>query len=400
MKVVFFFGREHHILKLKSVYDALKDGGVDVLGIYSTNSINIDPTSEYIWRYDVEHRHLHDYLDGDIAREIEEVSEHPQRYSLFPDLNQHIAPFWISHSVREASETLALGKRMFERESPDAFVALHANNCWTRPLLYLAQERGIKTYAFQEGLLRHRDQETMNKQFTSAEFVDTLFTWSQSDMAAYVGSGVKESIVKPVGPTHLDGYIGIRSDNRKLQETKQQFASWSGMRFNPALPTVTFAPPLISRYQGNFERAITELSSYCKKNGIQLVVRLHPFDYKATGQVKKMAGGALFYEKADIIPLVVVSNLVISQHSTTGVEALYLGTLFAELDLDNVGILQSMDEAIHIGNGELNKIAGVLDGDPGVDIDRLNSWLRTNASLCDNRATERVVNIIKERGNG
>ena len=399
MRVLFFAGREHHVLKTINVFQALRERNVEASYIISSNSLNLDPSSAFIWNYNVPSRHLHEYANLNTAEKINHTSYYSQRFSINEELNQYISPFWISHSVREAAETLILGREMFKHEEPDAFIGLHGANYWTKTLYYLAQEMGIKTYAFQEGLLRDRDQETMGKQKIAADYVDTLFTWSELDAQKYVKSGVESGVVKAIGPTHLDQYAEMRNDREQLVQLKVNVIQSFGLNISMQKPLITFAPPQLHQYKGNFEEDIKTLAAYVNSLGAELIIRLHPFNYSSVDSVKKIVKhyDVEFYTNADAIPLIAVSDLIVSQHSTMAVESFMLGKLFAEIDLSNAGILQSFADrglAIGIGKGELNKIEEALNGNPDVDLDTLNEWLRVNANLVDGRATERAVNII------
>jgi hypothetical protein len=243
-------------------------------------------------------------------------------------------------------------------------------------------------------LLRHRDQTTQNKQSSSVDYVNTLFTWSESDKQAYIDAGIDDKQVVPVGAFHLDHLVVRAALDRKLYRNNLMRLIGA----DPNRPVISFMPPTINRYEGDFVRALNELSAWCQSSGVQLVVRLHPFDYGNLDTVKRIVEprGAIVYERDDGESLVAFSDVVISQQSSVAYEALLLGTPLIELDLDRVGVLESFARqglAILVEDGQLNRIHEVLNGQ--LVAEQADNWLKTNGRLTDGHATERVVNYLE-----
>jgi hypothetical protein len=395
MKILFFVGRQHHAQKLSNIVRLLSERQHDVRLVIATNSINIDPSSEFIWRYTRNVAHVYDYFDRDSMRQIDTITSELKSFSVHDELIRYIAPFWTTQSIREAAECLVGFRNMIQVEKPDAVFALHSNNMFGRIFLYVAQSLGVSTYATQEGLLRHRDQQTQNKQSSSLDYVNTLFTWSHSDKQAYIDAGIDEQRIVPVGAFHLDRYVQAKR-HESYNAVREGFIRSIGL--NPQRPVVSFMPPTINRYEGDFVRALNELGSWCQANMVQSVVRLHPFDYVNLEQVQRIVQsyGAIVYQHDDGESLVAFSDVVISQQSSVAYEALLLGTPLIELDLDRVGVLESFARqglATLVEDGQLNRIADVLNGQ--LSPERVDEWMATNGQLTEGHATERVVNYLE-----
>src|SRR3990167_3877025 len=377
MKIIVFVGREHHALKQYNIALELRKRGHDVCYLYSNNGTNIDPPAEYLYRYNIPAISIYDYLDNEAIDDIDKIVNQLKHYSANAELTKHIMPFWLPYSIRESAECLVLFKRILEIESPDAVMVLHSNNFWTKMLLYLAREKGIHTYASQEGLLRHRDQQTMGKQLSSVDYVDTLFTWSESDKEAYIQAGVLSNVIVPVGPFHLDNHIQFKN-HPQYNEYKMQFKVQQG--YNPHYKLISFFPPTYNRYEGDFGRAALELSAYCQGANLQLAIKPHPFDYNIFDWIEdiiKPYNMVKLYKDTDPGILMACSDIAITQHSTTGIEALYLSTPLVELDLESHGILQSWAEqglAIKIEDGELDRLSGILSGKIEYNTDKVGEW--------------------------
>lgn len=394
MKIVAFIGREHHALKMGNALRLLNERGHEVIYLCAENATNQDPASEFIRNYTVNWRHAYDYLDvRTSAAEIDAIVNDARHFSANQQLLKYTSPFWISFSIREAATCIVAFRNMIATENPDAVICLHGANYWARMLFYLAQDAGIKTFAFQEGLLRQRDQETMGKQASSAKFVDTLFTWSESDKQAYLSAGVDESVIRPVGPSHLDYAIQVRNS----PDWEQGKAGLKRRFGYPQGKIISFMPPLSSHYKGDLRQDIAVLQDYANQRGEHLYVRLHPFEYRLRDYLQKAMPAVRFDKGADSVPLLLSSDAVITQHSTIGIEALFLGIPLFEIDMANTGIEQSL-EPMGVPVIRTNGLS-LLHEYEGYN-QELKDWISNSFSLADGRSTERIANIVEsEVGN-
>ena len=399
-----FSGRIHHWQKLSCVVDRLRELGCDARYYISDNVYNLDSAVEYLIPSQQPFVHALDFLDVNATQRTTEmthgilrkIAEHNDRES---DIRSFVSPYWVSYSVREACEFIVATEKALEQLNPDVVIVLHQQNFWTRSLGYFANRRGIPVVSFQEGRLRGRDQKTLNKQATAADDCRKLFCWSESARRAYIEAGILESKLAVTGIPHLEQWFGYMA-NQQTWEIGKKLQKES-LGFDPERWLVSFCPPLLSRYDGNPKTALGALADWSANEFIQLAIRLHPFEHEENVEKLKFGLKGHPYAKvieSDTLALIACSDLVLSQHSTVAVETLALGVPLAELDLDSVGILESLAEhgiAIPIGNGELPKIKQILSGDIRVNPGDLREWLDQNIGPRDTKIVSRIIGEIE-----
>lgn len=381
-RALIFSGREHHTQRLDGIYQALEAAGANVSWIVAENSINLDVPAIHLIKTGRKFIHMMDYFppghSGNVVKSASEVlNSISGEWS--SDVRSFVGPFWLAHSVHEACEYLLCFDAMLVKEKPDLVMALHGANFWSAGLYYLCSKRGIPTMGFQEGNLRHRDQETQNKQTLAAECISHLCVWSEASKQAYIQAGVPESKLYVTGIPHLDPWL-------KERPAKQG-------------KVVAFCPPLTSRYEGDLGKAVGQLAEWAQKSRVNLVLRFHPFDNVAENVRQQLVSNPFVQVfTGETLELLSVADVVISQHSTVAVEALALGVPLVELDIDGVGVLESLVQqgvAIPVGDGELDKLNKILDGTLRLDSANLQKWRSHNLGELDSKSVERVVNVIE-----
>ena len=402
--IITFAGRIHHWQRLSPVVDELRKRGCTAPYFISDNAIQLDASEEFLIPACESFIHALDFLDVESTERttrmthdiLGKIAKHNDRES---DIRSFVSPFWLAYSVREACEFLCATEKALDSIKPDAVIVLHQQNFWTRTLGYLADRRGIPVVSFQEGKLRRRDQQTLNKQATAADDCSKLLCWSESARQEYLEAGIPDSKLAVTGIPHLAEWFGYMAEPKNWQLGKK--IQKQSLGFDPERWLVSFFPPLLSRYDGNPKAALGALADWSANNFTQLAIRLHPFEYEEN--VEKLKFGikdhpyAKVIEK-DTLPLIACSDVVISQHSTVAVETLALDVPLIEIDLDNVGVLESLAEqevAIPMGGGELSKIKQVLNGELKVNPVKLQEWITQNVGPRDVRIVDRVVNEIE-----
>lgn len=348
MKTMIFSGREHHAQKLRSLYEAM--GATFVI---AENAINIDPPYQSV--KNDRHIHLYDFYPPN-----EHVLDSgPGPYHL-------ISPFWWHQSTRELGNVYMAAAAMLEAERPDIILALHENNFWAKPLIYLASQAGVKTAVFQEGLIRHSDQQTVRKQSMAAEYASILFVWGKESALAYKKAGVKAEIVVS-GPPHLD----------KCYHVKQR-------GYSKNFTSVVFAPSLTDR--SNPVESAFAIKEYCDKEGFRFFLKLHPF-VKDESQYK----GIEILRLNDPSEVFLLADVIVCGHTTLGLEALGMGVPIVENDLGGLGVEQSWADAgvaERISTKEqMWKIGKAIED--GINTDA-KPWIAKNI-VVDGKATERVL---------
>lgn len=365
MKIFVFAGLQHHYLKLRDLVRALQEKQHNVSWLTANNAINIDPPTDYLIRSGESFIHLFDYYDSDgVGHILAQLNTNPYIFGSFQ-------PFWVGYSMREFAETWTAVHQLINLEQPDAMLILHENNFWGRIVALACETKGIPCYSFQEGMLRQSDQDKWNKQGLAADSSTTLFCWSENDRQQYLDAGITDEKLFVSGPCHLDKYHNRPPTTNKL---------------------VTLAMPLISHWKGNLVEDVQQLSDFCKRNNINLVVRFHPREVEHGHQLLK---GIWYnkYDEYDPLPLIAQSSVVLVQHSTIALEAIGLGIPVVEY-------APSASDEVEQSWHSHYKVAPIIDDYAGLQIildevrDVDENWVRYHIPI-DGMACERVAMVIE-----
>ena len=402
--IITFSGRVHHWQRLSPIVDELRKQGCIAPYYISDNCIQLDPPEEYLVPVGEQFVHALDFLDTESTERttrmthdiLGRIAKHNERET---DIRSFVSPHWLSYSVREACEFICATEKALDSIKPDMIMVLHTNNFWGRMLAYLGYRRNTPVVAYQEGHLRHRDEKTLKKQGSAADDCTKIMCWSESARQAYIEAGIPESKLAVTGIPHLEQWFGYMANQQTWEMGKK--LQKESLGFDPERWLVSFCPPLLSRYDGNPKTALGALADWSANNFIQLAIRLHPFEHEENVEKLKFGLSGHPYAKvieSDTLALIACSNVVVSQHSTVAVETLALGVPLVELDLDSVGVLESLAEqgvAIPIGGGELDKLKQVLSGELRANPARLDEWIQSNIGPRDTRIVDRVVAEIE-----
>ena len=302
--IAIFVGRQHHGLKLMNIGRFLAFRGHNVYPITANNAINIDPPQEGIGDY----VHVYHYLTD---KDVSDVDE----YIVEKELRSNVPSFWKDYSLREQLLSfLAFRNYLQSDDKPDAVLILHENNFWTKPLSFICEQLSIPCFAFQEGLLRRKDQDDMRKQSFACEHSTKLFVWGEDSKRQYIEAGIQEDKIIVSGASHLvSNRIGMDNERKR----------------------VVYFLPLLQHYHGNAQRDIEVFSAYCRKMGYDLIVRPHPFE-------KSLDIPFAIDNRDDIIAVITDADVALVQHSTTALECLVLGTPVIEVSLGKGNFIEPL----------------------------------------------------------
>ncbi len=385
MKISFFLGRIHHAQKLLPVAVELQQNGAEIEIVIANNSINIDPTTEYLHTFGVnEFHHVNDYIDN-----RENIDEIAKSLGVDRSIFNHVPPFWVMSSIREASECLVGFDGYLDNSKPDAVFGLHENNFWVKILFYLAQQRGIKTYSLQEGIILEREEKDLGKYSIGTDYTDILFSWSEADKEFY---SEPDKIV-PAGPSHLDDWIDVSHNAMKFNPVALAIKNKLGIDSNKKV--IVFAPPRLDLYKGDFQKALDLLIDWTRDRGIILLLSFHPFQ-GGIEQLKKVSDvypHVVVRHDINGLEYILIANVLITQTSTIAIESLLLNTPVMEIDVDYFGLEQPLwrhGAANLLEGDDLDKITQVLRGkkvDPG-------GFILDRFPLADGRSAKRIVEHI------
>jgi hypothetical protein len=375
--ILVFSGREHHKKKLQPVFDALADR--DVRWLITNNAINIDPPLLYMNASGQPYIHSYTSFKPGDDKLVDSIVERTLRdMPLLPG----VAPWWQVYSVREAAELIVTYRNVIS--SATAVLILHSNNFFAKPLAYLAQETGVPVFAFQEGVLRDRDQITMNKQQSASEFVDKLFVWSSTTKKQYIAAGLKNSQLVVSGPVHLDKYVNM---------SREEAHALSGGR-----QTVLFVPTLQEEYIGNIAQDASFLHNFATKLGFDFVFRPHPFELEA-GTYGDLPQKLTTYNAPENLILCRNGNtIVVGQHSTIMLEAVALGAVVIEYQQNGYDILQPLAPVAALSATQQtfpNMLANIQEHIAEFDTKQVAKFIRDEFGENLGKATTVVVKEIK-----
>lgn len=386
-KIFVFAGRTHHVERLRQIVSLLSLKGHSVTYLTADNYLNIDPNDAHLHRAGLTYLHALNFR----RKHAPDRQQTQMLLKDFGDVADYVDPFHLAASTREAVETLNAFDACLLDEQPQLVLGLHENNFWYRMLAYLCRERNIPAVSFQEGTLRMRDEQTQGKQSIAADYSRLLFCWSESAKQAYIQAGVPEEKLFVSGIAHLDPYFS----------PYQPEAVVYNLGLDPRLPVVAFLLPQTSRYEGDWQRHLEMVVNWAVGLRAQLIIKPHPFESEIVPALSKQYANykgvrALSLPSPDIIR---AANFVISQHSTVAAETIALGKVFVELDLDNLGVLESLAEqgaAVSIRGGELDNLTKVLHGELKPDPIRVKQWAALNLGPLDGKASERIVARLEQ----
>lgn len=387
MKAIFFLGRIHHGLKLMYLANRMTQLGIEVEVLVSDNAINIDPPTEFIHKLGIPtYNHVKDYIEPRHIPEIEKIVEE-LAFTALDVAEAGVSPFWTMFSIREMAENLAGMENFLGMSQAPMVFALHENNFWAKMLFYLAQRQGMRTYSLMEGIILEREEEDMGKYSIGTEYTDVLFSWSQDDKKYYQDP----DRIYASGPPHMDEWISLTSNPMKHIEYKYGFRNSLGIH----APVVTFMPPRLDLYAGDFFKHLAHLADWSSNTGVGLVLRLHPFQ-GSIGEIKKVLNRyphVKLVEGPDGMPSIAGSDLIITQTSTVAIEALAIGTPVVQIDLDYVGLEQPLDVAMQWSDGDTGVLERVLRG--YWDVSAADRFRREELGLFDGGATERIIEHVR-----
>jgi len=396
-KFLIFAGRHHHAQKLFGTYLALDAAnGVESKWLISNNSINIDPATEFIFSYGRDKSsvyHLYNDTSQKVVSRIKDSYEKLKSMLFTPDVINNIPPFWFLQGLREAAEVNYLSQDLFKRYKPNGLLVLHTNNFWGRILAYNAKNQNIPVFAFQEGMIRDLDQDTMKKQTSASDYVDVLFVWTEEDKKKYEAAGAKCEIIVS-GPSHLDYSLRAITQAHVMKREYREEAN-----INHDSKIVGLALPLASHYKGNLDKDTYDICSWAYIHGYTILLRAHPFDRNLGNQIKenlKFIGNCIIVaDEWDVGKFISMCDVLLGQHSTIGLEAVMLKVPFFEFSRGKNKVLESKNYANSIDVDGINSWNDFRNSD---EVNRFCSeFLLRNQSNLDGYAVTRIQEAILKK---
>ncbi len=216
MKVLVVTSLRHHLGKMRSVLEELRERGCEIQLVTAQNSVWL-PGGDFeaalrgcgfCYRRLAELR-LHPEFHARLRPRLRALAaglaerfgsgERPPGYTSDADLG---------YSLLESVEDHVLFQLLFEEERPDAALALHENGFWSRNFAVVCAEQGVPFFTFQEGPSYDIFTPTLLSEY--GYYADRTFLWGESERRRLLGAGVRDEQLRVVGPAYLDALVASR----------------------------------------------------------------------------------------------------------------------------------------------------------------------------------------------
>lgn len=276
--------------------------------------------------------HVFDYVNESDRNEIDE-NYRALRDGVADGIRRDVAigstnALTVLDKTLHASAKEYVGFRNFlEEETPDICFALHELNRWGKMMAFWAKKMGIPVLTLQEGLYV-----ASNYLFIGHVQYSTLnLVWGTKTREKLIGYEAPGERIIPVGNTHIAQEIITLGKNNTRETMRQKM----GLEDKTVVLIMFSAtPPPMDDILPLFERL--------KDDGhVRLVCKFHPVTggLVADQWKEKIPGGIkntllFFHEQESTYSLIAMSDLcVLSEPSTTGLEALAIGKPLVQLKL-------------------------------------------------------------------
>ena len=318
--------------------------------------------------------------------------------NMWPLLKDHFA-FLFLKQYPEAVECLDTMDRMLLSERPKALILSDEVGFYGRILVTACRKFNIKTLGIQHGAIDENHIEYIHADegpVLPCPIPDVTAVWGEKDKRLIVESGLySDANVKVTGSPRYD-YLAEAGKIYSKDRIHKHFNT-TGEK----LVSVTTQPFHIFSEREQWLRAVASASK--QLGNAFFVVKPHPAENPAMHEeICKKYGGANIAVSTDVDTneLIYASDMMITSHSTTGLESLILGTPLMTLNLTGMADpmpYASSGAAVGVYNEEdiAPAIKSMLDGKfpPRMD-ECIKQYIREYAYMVDGKASKRVVSII------
>jgi len=336
-KGLVFTGREHHAKRLADTMKYLSGGDFSIEYITSNNVLNADDYESPLISQGLPYHHLLDFLSDDAVSEINRRND--QLQTLFHNeeslrsFSEYVPEFYLRFSLRDAIECLVLFDRALESIRPDAVFILHEGNFWTKPLAYLARQRDIEVFSFQEGQYETGSEISRFSMWGDISVYSTLvFLWGSRDVDTLNCVPQRAQKLTAVGVPHFDRHLQMTEAD--TAQMRRDFTSRH--RLKQGAPTIVFAAPHSSVLKGSFDTLLKDLIEFFAVNThLSLIIRFHPFEpwfAKSLSGLSENSANIRVDQETESLDLIVATDLCLCQRSTIGLEYLAFGRPLIELN--------------------------------------------------------------------
>ena len=326
-KIIAYIALKHHTRFIIPIMEALKAQGAKIQYIVGSAERSQEITA---MECGIDYVHAFDYTDPSDQKAVDETY-HLLRDGFVEGIKKDVA---IGASVlltvldknlhATAREYIGF-KNFLEREKPDLCLALHELNRWGKMLSFWAKKMNIPFFTLQEGLYAATDYLFIGHvQFSTMDLV-----WGEKTRQKLIGYEAPADRVIAVGNTHIAQEIKLLEKNKTRQKKRKAFG------FNKKFVVLLLFSALPSPHN-----EILPLFKYFKATkDRELIVKFHPVTTQIiiqewTEKFPKEILPRMIHGEESTYDLMAAADLcVLSEPSTTGLEALAIGKPLVQLKL-------------------------------------------------------------------
>ena len=277
--------------------------------------------------------------------------------------------------------------KFFNKHNFKTFVATDENGSLTKGIVDAAKSANIKTYGTQHGGMGKLTLSyILSKKDNLQDVIPSkTFVWGEywKDFLIKSGNYPAES-VEIVGQLRTDIIPKIKS---KIEEKPN---------------TIIFASQPMPNLEYKKRAAIDVLNLAKQNPSINLIIKLHPFEYDGIDYYNKIANELdvhnYIISKDDLYLLIGESKMVITCFSTVGAEAIYFKKPLVIIDYKNEDLLKYIKSKIAFGVynfNDLNKISNQIINQ-GVKLNKIDidNYINNYAYKIDGKVSERIIQTV------
>lgn len=286
----------------------------------------------------------------------------------------------------ELTEYIEILKRAIDTERPDIVIVWDDRSRFGKTVVATAHLKKIPTLIAQHGIIAGTPEDS------GPTFADRMAVFGQYMKDCMVKGGAEpEKIIITGSPMH-DRIVKNRFDKEKI---------CNQLGINKYKKIVVFTTQLLG--QEMMLRNI--LKSLKNLPDIQLVIKLHPSENGKMHKrvVKEMNSDAVVIKDVDLYGLLSASDVMLTEFSTTAVEAMIIGKPVIIINLDNKPeVIPFVQSGAALGVYKPENIASTIkDALYNEEIrkkleEKRKKFVYEQAYMVDGKATERVVALIEK----
>lgn len=306
----------------------------------------------------------------------------------------------FSEILPDIAQHLDVAGRILDEESPSAVLATYETGPFARAIIIEAARRGIPSVGLQHGTIFDNHYDYMHEGISPGR---SGGTFTVPDVTCVWGSAWRDTLV---GAGHYPPESVSVTGNWRYDDLATQLAAIDlcELRHRLGIPTGIGVAAILSSGQGTVEYVAASLDAVQSRPDLVPVIRLHPSDnpQPLRAELRRRGLPDTVMPRIELLELLVLSRVVISQWSTVVAEAALAGRPTVLVNLLHLpGAESYVDAGICIPVDEAAGIAPALtrvldDPDMAARLDDARAaFVQRFFHHADGRAAERVAAVLE-----